>query len=523
MEIYEAQNRIPNVPDSRNNSWVSENLWGHRIERQPCQLLLLEFLSMAEGMHRLERLLDPAHTPASVSYRPYLSTQLRNILFKNAMIGEILREYEDTDEAWNQWFDSMAGAIANDSSLTDFTYLKNRFGSFKTFASIVNLLSRISIPEIGAKQWNHMRIHPIGPAAYYDERNKDFKTTRVQFTRTGELAYLMLARSSVCKEENKKSFEGAFKLDAPKNRLLCSLMRDGKPDLSDSDKTGTYLPYKAHPSFDLLAEDIAALFKLRMPAPDTFRHLAPLLAFHVMLYQLRTSGMVLGFQGPPPIVCEILAPKSSQVRKASIESLINNESLALQALEQYCKTVESASPGIGRILKEDDPGESSTVESYREALSKALSINPNKVPTAGITIEEVRSRLFEAVQKDYRDSAGDGLRSMSDESGLRSRIKTRQHRYCPSDQFLRNMVYLNVTTPMKETAFLAILHRRYGIVIGAEEAGIPGVLSAALLQKSEFEKNSERLMSRLIAMGLARRMSDSFTYIINPISQQHAP
>ena len=99
MEVHDTSNRIPNVPDSKNNSWVSENLWGHRIERQPCQLLLLEFLSMAEGLHRKEQLLEEATTPGSVDYKPYLSTQLRNLLFKNAMIGEILREYQDTDEA----------------------------------------------------------------------------------------------------------------------------------------------------------------------------------------------------------------------------------------------------------------------------------------------------------------------------------------------------------------------------------------------------------------------------------------
>jgi hypothetical protein len=518
MEVHDTANRIPSVPDARNNSWVSENLWGHRIERQPCQLLLLEFLSMAEGLHRKGQLLEEATTPGSVDYKPYLSTQLRNLLFKNAMIGEILREHQDTDEAWNHWFESMAGAVAKDPALIDFKYLKERFVSFEKFASVVGLLSRISVSEIGAKQWNHMRIHPIGPASYYDERDKNFNTTRVQFTRTGELAYLMLARSKKNKAAIKEALADAFRLDAPKNRLLCSLMKDEEPDLSDATKTGTYLPYKEHPSYDLLGEDVHALFALGMPAPDTFRHLAPLLAFHVMLYQLRTSGMVTD-TGIPPIVCEILAPKSSQVRKASLESLVNNESLALRALEKFCKTAEAGSAEIQKILSEDDPAELSTVEEYRAVLSKIFSIR--KPVTAGMTIDEVRSRIFEAVQKDYRDAAGDGLRSMSDESGLRSKIKTRQHRYCPSDQFLRNMVYVTVTTPVSEKVFLTNLYQRYGIVIGDDEASKPGVLSKGLLHKSEFAKNRERLMSRLIAMGLARRMSDSLTYILNPISQSN--
>ena len=46
---------------------------------------------------------------------------------------------------------------------------------------------------------------------------------------------------------------------------------------------------------------------------------------------------------------------------------------------------------------------------------------------------------------------------MADEAGLRSKVKTRQYRFCPSDNFLRIMVLVNVTRPMKETVFLSEL------------------------------------------------------------------
>lgn len=519
MDPFDNTNRIPGIPDSSNNSWVSEDIWGHRIERQPCQLLLLEFLSMAEAMHRSGRLLQNATTAAEAAYRPYLSTQLRNILFKNPLISEILLDFGDTDEAWDQWFESMRDARANREELKDFNYLKARFGSFKTFESIVKLLSRISIKELNSRQWNHMRIYPIGPAAYYDERDKDFNSTRTQFTRTGEIAYLMLARSNVFRAENKIALEKAFDPKEKKNELLCSLMHDKTPDISDSDKSGTYLPYREHPCFDLLAEDVHALFNLNMPAPDTFQHLAPLLAFHVMLYQICTAATVLDPAKIPTIVCEILAPKYSQVRKAATESLANNELLAVQALENFCDKRESECDTIRKILTEDDPKESSTVEAYREVLCKLFSI---KRSPEGLTIDEVRRNAINSIQGNYHKSAGDGLRSMADEAGLRSRIKSRQNRYCPSDQFLRTMVLVNVNRPVKETVFLADLYRRYGIVIGAEQAGIKGVIDPVLFQKNEFEKNAERLTSRLVAMGLAQRMSDSFTYIINPINKEHA-
>ena len=522
MDPFIPENRTSRTPSAQNKSWVAEDIWGHRIERQPCQLLLLEFLSMAEAMHRKDKLLFNATEPADIAYRPYLSTQLRNILFKNPLISEILHDCGDTDEAWNQWFESMQDAQANDEGLKDFKYLKTRFESFKTFESVVKLLSRISIKEINSNHWNYMRIHPIGPAAYYDERDSKFNSGHAQFTRTGELAYLMLARSTKFKSENKAALAEAFDPNAQKNRLLCQLMRDEKPDLAASDKPGAYLPYREHACYDLLAEDVHALFSLNMPPPDAFQHLAPLLAFHVLIYQLRTASAVLSKDQPPTLVCEILAPRNNQVRKAATESLINNESLAIQALEHYCKTLEAQSEEIQRILKDEDLTESSTVESYREELAKLFYIKAIDCPKEGITIEEVRSKILTIVQKHYRDKSGDGLRSMADEAGLRSKVKTRQYRFCPSDNFLRIMVLVNVTLPVKETVFLSDLYKRYGIVIGPEEAGIDRAMDPVHFQKSEFEKNSGRLTNRLVAMGLARRMSDSFTYIINPITKEHA-
>jgi hypothetical protein len=327
----------------------------------------------------------------------------------------------------------------------------------------------------------------------------------------------MLARATKHKDQIKAALEKAFDVNSSKNKLLCSLMHSQEPDLSDSDKTGTYLPYKNHPCYDLFAEDTHALFRLNLPPPDTFLHLAPLLSFHIMLYQLRTAAAVLG-RPDPAIVCEILAPKSTQVRKASTECLNDNELTALQAVTRFFEIREAGDEKIQKILNEDDLSEQSTVDEYREALKALFSISD---PIDGVSINEVRDNALKRVHKSYHDSAGDGFRSMADEAGLRSRVKARQHRYCPSDQFLRLMVLVNVHKPLKETDFLSVLHNRYGIVIGAVQAALPGTTDPVLFQKNEFEKNADRLLSRLVAMGLAKRMSDSFTYIINPITKEH--
>lgn len=504
--------RLPFTPDSKNNSWVSEKIWGHRIEKQHSQLLLLEFLSMAEGMKRQGKLLDPS----AETYTPFLCTQLRTILFKNAQLEEISEEIKNSDQAWDAWLISMDSRT--DGSHQDYGYLRNRFDDFKDFVEHVKLLSRITIQSIGSTQWNRKRIAPIGPAALYDERNTKFLRTRVDFTRTGELAYLMLARSKVFRDEIHGWLSTALDTETEKNRLLCSLMRDFKPDPANETKSGTYLPYEWMQSYDKLAEDIHSLFRLNLPPADTFNLLAPLLAFHMKLYQLHVAAVIQGLENPPTIVCEILAPRTSQVRKASVESLASNEALLLQALESHLHSEEAGDLEVQKILTEQDHLEVSTIQEFHEKLAKAFIIR--KPPAQGPSILETREKIHAAIKNDFRKGANDGFRSMADGAGLRSKKKTNRYRYCASDEFLRNMVYVTVTVPMKETEFLAMLHARYGLVIGEEEAR--SAVREGLFQKNEFKKNGERLINQLAAMGLARRMSDSFTYIINPISQYNA-
>lgn len=512
MPMSQPLSRLPYTPDPKNNSWVAEKIWGHRIEQQPSQLLLLEFLSMAEGMHRQGKLLDSSH----VSYRPYLCTQLRTILFKNAQIEEIHEEFGNSSQAWEEWLNSMDSK--SDGSLQDFGFIRDRFIDFKEFVEHVKLLNRITVQGVGLNQWNRKRIAPIGPAALYDERNTSFLRTRVDFTRTGELAYLMLARAKSHREEIHGWLSSSFQADTEKNRLLCSLMNDFKPDLTDADKYGTYLPYEWMHSYDMLSQDVHALFSLKLPPTDTFNLLAPLLAFHVMLYQLHVAARIIGQEMPPTIVCEILGPRTSQVRKASVESLALNEALLLQAMESHLKSEEANDEVVQKILTEQDETEISTIEEFCAALSKTFRLK--KPPAAGPSIGETREKIHAMVKDDFRKGANSGFRSMSDGAGLRSRKKTNRYRYCASDGFLRNLVYVTVTVPMKETEFLSNLYKRYGLVIGEDEA--PKAVRKGLFQKNEFKKNGERLINQLAAMGLARRMSDSFTYIINPISQNNA-
>lgn len=515
--IFSEENFTPyTASKSSHNSWIAEAIWGHRIERQPTHGLLLEFLCMADGMRRQGKLLN--HEPGYTSHTPYLSTQLRNILFNNPTIEEIAKECGNDDEAWDRWFTVMKEvAVSKQSTLLDFSYLRGRFDSFHAFVEIVILLRNITLDSGSDRGWTNKRIYPIGPAALYDERDKKFNSTRNFFTRTGELAYLMISRASKdLRKEIAKKLIQIFDPSAPKNLLLLRLMSGEAPDTGE-EKSDTYLPHLKHPAFERMAEDIQALLQIGLPGADAFYHMGPLLAFHVLLYQLETANVVIGRTGLPDIVCEILAPKTNLVRRASVSSLRDNESLGVRALEQYVEQRVAADEELQDALKNTDLDDAAKCEVLRSRLVDLFSL---KNEPQGYTVEDIFREFLRSAKTGYEKAVGDATRSLGDQCGLRSSQKTNHYRYSPSDQFLRNLVYVMVQDPVKDSEFLMKIYQRYRLVIGAEEA--QHAVREDIYDRPEFEKNNERLLRRLIAMGLARRMSDSFTYIINPIVQNHA-
>ncbi len=136
----------------QHSAWISEAIWGHRIERQPASGLLLEFLGMANGMYRQGKLLD--HETGDTNYTPYLSTQLRNLLFNNPNIEKIAKESGPDEEAWSSWLEEMKGsAVADKESLRDYSFLRERFDSFDSFKDVVLLLRNIAMDAEATRGW----------------------------------------------------------------------------------------------------------------------------------------------------------------------------------------------------------------------------------------------------------------------------------------------------------------------------------------------------------------------------------
>ena len=107
----------------------------------------------------------------------------------------------------------------------------------------------------------------------------------------------MLTRASEpLRAKIRERLSPSFDPKTSRNRLVMRLISSPEPDRGDM-KGGTYLPYKTHPAFDRMAEDVAAILSLNLPDQDSFQYLQPLLGLHLYLYGIETALLArqLGF------------------------------------------------------------------------------------------------------------------------------------------------------------------------------------------------------------------------------------
>ena len=133
------------------------------------------------------------------------------------------------------------------------------------------------------------------------------------------------------------------------------------------------------------------------------------------------------------------------------------------------------------------------------------------------TPEGLRAGLWSAARRRHDAHVANVHARYAHEIGLASRRGARCARYAPNDQFLRSLVFAIVERRMEFQQFLAVLHERYGFVIGHRQAA--HFIDQGQSDQKSFEDNARRLEMRLGSLGLLRRLSDACAYIQNPYAR----
>ncbi len=496
--------------------WLEERLFGHRLwARQTPWLLFLEFLNVAEAFLRLgeESLFAPTAPEEMRSYKMRYRMGLRQVLFDNEELMRIAQLPYNDDVKWTAWLETMS------ERGIPFDYLRQRFPQFNHFSELVTLVKQTTLEADTNRRWSSRFIFPFGPDALYSDaiiKNGMAQPDFNNFGRTGEILYAMLSRSAHA-GRLRGHFADLLDPEKPKNKLIARLASPTDIDLDRDQKGETFLPYRAHPAFDRLAEDWLAVLDLALPEQDAYAFLVPLGALHIILYQLETAAALTGRTQRPTLVCEMIAPKREFVRQRSIASYQENDSLSLQALD--CEIDKALQDPEWTAILSEDISESERFDAARDFVEKHFSYSSDD-RLAEVSLPRLIEQLREHVETKHESSCGRVHSDYGRYIGLSSRRGTNRTRYAPTDAFIKLLVVTRVARRTEFKKFLADIYARYGFVFGELEAA--DALDAAGFQSAAFERNRSRLEARLASMGLLNRLSDGCAYVVNPFAADRA-
>lgn len=495
--------------------WVDEAIWGHRLhDEQTPWLTLLEFLGVLYAEHRAGRSLTEAQQN-ELSYLPQTQLRLRNLLFNNPHMVTVLASGQSDDAMWASWLARMqenAGGLDN----ADFSYLKERFETFKDFASIVAFLQSSAIEGGSNKRWSSKFVFPFGANALYEDVNVNPKggveTDRRFFARTGEILYLMLCRSSRSADLRGRLRDRLLEAPAPYDGLARALQNE--PQLARQERAGAYLPCSSHRAYDRLAEDWIAILDLQIPSYDAIPHLVTMTGLNLVLYQLERSAEVLGRKEPITLVCEIISPKRSVVRELSANSFQDNNALPKQAVERFIRRI-AETPAWDAAVRSGEPGINAAEILYGEFNwpdPDSEDVDDGSGSPEKLLDELVRKALYR-----HKQHVGKFQGVWGRLIGLSSRRSSRRMRYAPTDRLLKTLVICCVEERLEFKDFLDMLRERYGIVIGDHQAKT--FINSGMADQEDFSDNATRLEARLASLGLLKRLSDSCAYVENPFQR----
>ena len=490
--------------------WVDEAIWGHRLhDEQSPWLTFLEFMGVfnaerSQGRPLLETRLN------SLSYRPQVQIRLRNLLFNNPHLSTVSTTGLNDDSRWQAWLEQMqryAGGVED----PNFSYLRERFETFDDFTAVVSFLQSSAIEGGSNKRWSSKFVFPFGASALYEDVNVTarggIETDRRFFARAGELLYLMLCRSSAVGTLRERLNQRLLNTNAPYDGLVRALQ--GETQLAKAERGGAYLPCASHPAFDRLAEDWLAILDTAIPAYDVIPHLVTLTGLNVILYQLERANEALGVSEKITFLSEIVSPKRSVIRDLSADSFQGNTILPQLAVERYVRNIALAPEWHAAIASEEPYLNAAELMARTFDWPDIDDPDDRQTTPQGLVDELVRRALVR-----HRQHVGKVHGTWARLIGLSSRRSSRRVRYAPTDRLLKTLVVACVARRLEFKDFLALLHERYGFVIGDQQAR--HFIDSGSADQEDFSDNARRLEDRLASLGLLKRLSDSCAYVENP-------
>jgi len=490
---------------------VDEHIWGHRLyDEQLPHLAVLEFLGVlgSNVEHPLR-----AGPNDRVRYRPQRQIRLRGLLFNNPYVESIREKAISDEDKWQQWSErfAMDAAQLGDG---DIAYLRKIFNNFEDFAKAIELLRSSSFEAKSNKRWSSKFVFPFGPDALYEDLRIDAdgvaSNDRRFFARTGELLYLMLSRAKRGPELGDQLVRRLFDSTSSMNRLVKALQ--GSTQHAGDYRDVGYLPHVTHPRFDRLCDDWLAILSRNMPVYDALEHMIASAGLNLLLYFLECGKKQSGDAEPVEIICEIVSRERTKVRALSGESYQSNQALSVRAVRAKVESIKMTNEWLLAAQSQDPNG--NCAELLRSWFQWPPADGVDDGDSANSTGDQLTKTLADKAESRHEQHFGKIHAAWSRAIGLSSRRLSRRTRYAPNDRLLKTLVVTMVDDRMQFDEFLSEMRLRYGFVIGDTE-GIR-LVNEKLVDQEALSENRGNLETRLVGLGLVRRLSDSCSFVENP-------
>jgi len=509
--------------------WTDYAIWGLDIyDNQPTWFSIIELMLVLTDRYRKKEPLL-AQMPAdaegrqcheTIQYLIYYNDNLRHLMFRDQDILP-LSERNSTDQTalWAEWL----GRVKKHFPNLDFGYLQQEFGDdFNKFSEAVDLLRSAEVEPMHAKRWTSRHLQPLGEAVLFPDYaiKTDGVTGELDrrfFRRTGEIYYLMLSRADLeVKAEletliNERIFSRtshwnkiARKLQGPDARL-----EDARTISANS---FAYLPQPSLDRYTRLAEDWISILKRKsVPSEDALDYLMRMSALNEVIYIVEQAARTYGQTSKPVFYLDMLGTGSGgHVRSASIENYRSHKDLVKKAVDAYIHSYLETPEWLGLDENVIDCGKAQQLLKDRFLFTSTHSTaHPkSKHDQAQELIEKAATRSH---------SIGRAFTAHSRQIGFLSLKQGVGGWYTPSDAFLEALVVANVDGTVELQEFLRRLYKRYGFVIGVEEAKTASNVLPA--PGESLVSNERRFEERMRVLGFIDRKSDDCAFVINPFPE----
>jgi hypothetical protein len=497
------------IPDTAGpDSWnvnIEQMIWGHRlINDQTPWLVLLEALAIISARHSDKNVeaifpkLEGKHE--SFGYAVPMRASLRKLLFQDPTLDAVTAEGDalSDDAKWERWRGKRAAS--------DVQYLRERFGSFSAFYDAVDLLRAAVVEPERDRRSTSRHLVPGGPdmlMADYGSTGSKVNNDRKFFARGGELAFLMLARSSSAGEVEVLVKERLLGVGGRWNKVA-RLLQPPHEDQEVNYRVG-YLPLPKHRVYDQLGKDWAALLSLRrLPDDQLTEPLMRLTGLAVVRYIIERSAETIGRSSEQPIPVDMATSGASGLRRISRERFQLHREMSRLAISRVVDDFAASATWA-------TAGDSGDPIAKRKALIRDVFSHgvTQRITNPAEMIEDLR----EAAITKHENHLGLTLAVQTDRIGL-SVSRTAQGRwYAANNGFLEALVLVNVSTPVELERFLELLWERYRLVIG------PRIGQQRLGADAPFENlraNQKIFEERLRMLGFLERLSDDCAFVQNP-------